>query len=75
MKDQTDRVRDAEIGFDDARVGAQGIAAPFKHDRAVLHDIALIGDLERRAGILLDEQDGDMGALQASDDRRRYRAR
>src|SRR5215472_550137 len=49
----------AEIEFLHVRVLAQALSRAVKHDAAVFHDIAVIGDVERYSGALLHDQDGD----------------
>src|SRR5262249_18970779 len=49
----------AEIEFLHVRMLAQALSGAVKHDAAVFHDIAVIGDVERYSGALLHDQDGD----------------
>ena len=44
----------AEIGRNDLVVMQQLVAAPRQDNRSVLHDVSVLGDLERLADILLD---------------------
>src|SRR6185369_3678014 len=59
----------AEIRLDDARVACQLGRGPLERDLAHLEDVAVVGDLERGARVLLDEQDGDAGRAQSGDRR------
>src|SRR5262245_33316809 len=49
----------AEVEFLDVGMIAQALGRAVEHDAAVLHHIAVVGDLERHRGALLDDQDGD----------------
>src|SRR4051794_6071289 len=49
----------AEIEFLDVRVIAQPLGTAVEHDAAILHHIAVVGNLERDGRALLDDQDGD----------------
>src|SRR5438105_5801157 len=49
----------AEIEFLDIRVTAQALGRAVEHDLAVLHDVAMVGDLQGDRGALLHHQDGD----------------
>src|SRR5689334_11331371 len=49
---------EAEIEFLDVGVLAQILGRAFEDDAAILHDIAVVGNVERQARILLDQQDG-----------------
>src|SRR4029453_5631273 len=73
----------AEIELLDIRMIAQPLGVPVEHDPAVLHHIAVVGDLERHGRALLDDQDGDaelapdlgQAAQQVLDDDRRQTER
>src|SRR5574343_751571 len=60
-------VAEAEVGFDDARVGGQFGARAGQLDLAGFQHVAVVGYLQRGAGVLLDEQDGDAGFLERRD--------
>src|SRR2546430_4118989 len=47
----------AEIEFLDVRVAPEPRAVAVEHDAPVLHDVAVIGNVERDRGALLDHQD------------------
>ena len=47
-----------KIGGPDFRVLAKGIRAVMQEDAAGLEDVAVVRDLERKVGVLLDQQDG-----------------
>src|SRR5262245_26586200 len=49
----------AEIEFLDVGMAAQALGGAVEHDAAVLHHVAVVGDLERDRRALLDDQDGD----------------
>src|SRR5262245_45843440 len=49
----------AEIELLDVGMAAQALGGAVEHDAAVLHHIAVVGDLERHRRTLLDDQDGD----------------
>src|SRR5262249_57606753 len=49
----------AEVEFLDVLVVAQRLRGSVEHDLALLHDVAVTGDRQRRAGILLDQQHRD----------------
>src|SRR4051812_6307896 len=49
----------AEIEFLDVGMIAQALGAAVEHDAAVLHHVGVVGDLERKGGALLDQQDGE----------------
>jgi len=49
----------AEVGFHDALVLAQGGAVALDDDLSGLEHVAVVGQLERDFGVLLDQQDGD----------------
>ena len=57
-------VAEAEVALDDARVGGQFAARPGQRHLAGFQHVAVVGDLQRGAGVLLDQQDGDAGLLQ-----------
>src|SRR3954454_21771178 len=54
------RVVQTEIELLDIGVLTQALSRSFQHDAPVLHDIAMIGDLERQRRVLLDEQHGNL---------------
>src|SRR5262245_57509418 len=49
----------AEVEFLDVGMAAQPLGGAVEHDAAVLHHVAVVGDLERYGRALLDDQDGD----------------
>src|SRR5512139_428032 len=49
----------AEIEFLDVGMAAQALGAAVEHDPAVLHHVAVVGDLQRHGRALLHDQDGD----------------
>src|ERR687887_923841 len=49
----------AEIEFLDVRVPAQPLGGAVEHDATVFHDVAVVGDIERHRGALLDDQNGN----------------
>src|SRR6266478_4879640 len=49
----------AEIELLDVGMGAQALGRAVEHDLAVLHDVAVVGNLQCDRGALLDHQDGD----------------
>src|SRR5262245_25120373 len=49
----------AEIELLDVGVAAQALGRAVEHDAAVLHHVAVVGDLERHRRTLLHDQDGD----------------
>src|SRR5262245_65449612 len=49
----------AEIEFLDVGMAAQALGGAVEHDAAVLHHVAVVGDLERDRRALLDDEDGD----------------
>src|SRR5512147_2132996 len=53
----------AEIGFLDLAPAAQLGGGALEHDAAALQHIGVVGDGERHAGILLDQQHGDAELL------------
>ena len=53
----------AEIGFLDFAAAAQLRGGAFQHHAPVLQDVAVIGDLQRHAGVLLNQQNGDAELL------------
>src|SRR6476620_5255311 len=48
-----------EIEFLDVGMAAQALGAAVEHDPAVLHHVAVVGDLPRHGRALLHDQDGD----------------
>src|SRR5215813_10536360 len=48
----------SEIGASDLWHVQKRFAGPAQHDPTALHDVGVVRDLERLAGILLDQQDG-----------------
>src|SRR6266545_148924 len=48
---------DAQVELLDVLVRQEAVARPVVHDAAVLHHVAVVGDLERGAHVLLDQQD------------------
>ena len=64
----------AEIGALHPLVGRQVSRESFQHDSAAFHDIAIIGDFQRGAGILLDQQDRRSLSPDARDQIRRSAA-
>src|SRR5262245_33595845 len=49
----------AEIEFLDVGMAAQALRRSVEHDAAVLHHVAVVGDLQRHGRALLHDQDGD----------------
>src|SRR6266545_4229446 len=49
----------AEVEFLDVGVGAQPLGAAVEHDAAVLHHVAVVGDVEREGRALLHQQNGE----------------
>src|SRR4030095_8169882 len=49
----------AEIEFLDVGMAAQALGSAVEYDAAVLHHVAVVGDLERHRRAFLDDQDGD----------------
>src|SRR5690606_37668818 len=59
----------AEVKLLDVFVVAQFVSGAVEHHLALLHDVAVAGDAERGAGVLLDQQNGDAEvAVDAGDD-------
>src|SRR6516165_2633560 len=50
---------EAEIEFLDVRVATQALGRAVEHDPPVLHDVAVVGDLERHRRALLHDEDRD----------------
>src|SRR5262245_34541548 len=48
----------AEIELLDVGMTAQPLGAAVEHDAAVLHDVGMVGDVEREGRALLDDEDG-----------------
>ncbi len=57
-------VAEAEVALDDARVGRQVAARPGQRYFPGFQDVAVVGDVQRGTGVLLDQQDGDARLLQ-----------
>ncbi len=53
--------------MDDGVVGPQAGGRAFEEDLAAGEDIAVVGDFQRLAGVLLDQEDGDPFGLERSD--------
>src|SRR3984893_13982106 len=47
-----------EIELLDVGVLPQGVGRALEYDAAVLHDVAVVGDVERHGGVLLDQEHG-----------------
>src|ERR1051326_309586 len=61
---------ETEIEFLDVGVAAQLLGRTFQHDAAVLHHVAVVGDVEHDCCVLLDDENGEVALLlEASDDR------
>src|SRR5687768_1444442 len=62
--------RAAEVELADVLVREELLRRAVEHDAAVLHDVGIVGGVERDLRVLLDQQDGDAGLganrLQAS---------
>src|SRR5216683_2488545 len=57
-----------EIEFLDVRVLLQGLRRAVHDETAVLDEIGVADDVERRGGVLLDEEDADPVLVEAADD-------
>src|SRR5712691_10199423 len=57
-----------EIEFLDVGILPQAFGRAFEHDAAVLHDIAVVGDIERQGRVLLDQQHRQLLLLLQSED-------
>src|SRR4051812_24780683 len=62
------RAAGAQVGFDDTRVACQLGGGPVHPDLAGLEQVAVVGDFQRGAGVLLDQQDRHALLAQAADD-------
>src|SRR6266581_2212964 len=57
-----------EIEFLDVGILPQAFGRAFEHDAAVFHDIAVVRDVERQGGVLLDEQHRELLLLLEPED-------
>ena len=59
-------VAQPQVAFDDPRSEASSRLGPARETSPVFEDVAVVGHLQGGAGVLLDEQDGDISGLRNS---------